>query len=123
MTEMNFAAERVLKLKYRFKNFSHGARALSPALLAAVVLLGCSPAPPPAADAARPFKLGYLTGAQDFVIFVMESEGLLERHRLQPEKVKFLNPPSVHLMIAERQVDIGFGGFTTMETPARRAKT
>jgi NitT/TauT family transport system substrate-binding protein len=111
-----------LKLKYRFKLFLQGTRALGPALLAALVLLGCSPAPPPAADAARSFKLGYLSGAQDFVIFVMDSEGLLARHRLQPEKVKFLNPPAVHLLIAERQVDIGFGGFTTMANARAQGK-
>ena len=78
--------------------------------------LGCS-APPPAEEGGpRHFTLGYIPGAQDFVIFVMEEQGLLTKHGLAPEKVRVLNPPSVHLMIAEGRVNIGFGGFTTMAT-------
>jgi len=122
MAAMNFVTERILKLKYWLKKALCLVRAASPMLVAGVALLGCSPARPPAANEPRPFKLGYLSGAQDFVIFVMESEGLLERYRLRPEKVKFLNPPSVHLMIAERQVDIGFGGFTTMANARAQGK-
>ena len=85
-------------------------------LLAGLALSGCSSPSPRDAGAPRQFSLGFLAGAQDFFIYVMESQGLLQRHGLNPEKIKFLNPPSVHLMIAEGQVDIGFGGFTTMAT-------
>jgi len=91
-------------------------------LLVGAALLGCSSAEPPAPDAPRAFSLGYLTGAQDFIIFVMDSQGILERYRLAPKRVKFLNPPSVQLMIAETQVDIGFGGFTTMANARTQGK-
>ena len=74
------------------------------------------------AGAARHFSLGYIPGAQDFVLFVMESRGLLRQYRLEPEKIRFLNPPNLHLMIAERRVDIGFGGFTTMATARAEGK-
>ncbi|MEK7335279.1 MAG: hypothetical protein AAB222_08155, partial [Candidatus Binatota bacterium] len=30
------------------------------------------------------------------------------------EKEKLLSPPAVHLLIAEKKVDLGFGGFTIM---------
>jgi NitT/TauT family transport system substrate-binding protein len=97
-----------------------------PALVAVLLLwglgLGCSPAAAPSADAPRNFSLGYLTGAQDFIIFVMDSQKLLERYHLQPDRKKFLNPPSVQLMIAENQVDIGFGGFTTMANARAQGK-
>ena len=85
-------------------------------LLVGLALSGCSSPSPRDAGAPRQFSLGFLAGAQDFFIYVMESQGLLQRHGLNPEKIKFLNPPSVHLLIAEGQVDIGFGGFTTMAT-------
>src|SRR3990167_9897282 len=91
-------------------------------LLAGLACFGCSSPLPSGAGAPRSFTLGYIPGAQDFVIFVMESQGILERYRLKPEKVKFLNPPSMHLLIAERQVDIGFGGFTTMANARAQGK-
>ena len=110
-----------MKLKWRFKKIICSVRVLFVPLIGAA-LLGCSPSGPPAADAPRTFSLGYLAGAQDFIIFVMDSEKILERYRLEPKRVKFLNPPSVQLMIAEGQVDIGFGGFTTMANARAQGK-
>ena len=57
-----------------------------------------------------------IPGAQGFVDFVMEEQGIFEQFDLRPEKLQSLNPPTLHLMIAEKQVDIGFAGFTTMAT-------
>ena len=82
-------------------------------LAVGLALAACSSSRSSDAGAGQ-FSLGYLAGAQDFSIYVMESQGFLERYGLKPKKFKFLNPPGVHLMIAEGQVDIGFGGFTTM---------
>lgn len=115
--------ERDVMLRYffRLEKVVDSVRILT-VLLAGMALAGCSPADPPAADVPREFSLGYLSGAQDFIIFVMDSESILERHRLEPRRVKFLNPPSVQLMIAESQVDIGFGGFTTMANARAQGK-
>ena len=110
-----------MKLKCRFKKIVCSVRVLCVPLIGAA-LLGCSPSAPPSADAPRTFSLGYLAGAQDFIVFVMDSEKILERYRLEPKRVKFLNPPSVQLMIAETQVDIGFGGFTTMANARAQGK-
>jgi NitT/TauT family transport system substrate-binding protein len=77
----------------------------------------------PAADKGpRTFKLGLIPGAQDFVDFVMENHGMLDQVGLKAEKVKSLSPANLHLMVAERQVDIGFGGFTTMATARAEGK-
>jgi len=79
----------------------------------------------PAADSVsgpRTFKLGLIPGAQEFVDFVMEQHGMLDRVGLKAEKVKSLSPANLHLMVAERQVDIGFGGFTTMATARAEGK-
>jgi NitT/TauT family transport system substrate-binding protein len=77
----------------------------------------------PAADAGpRTFKLGLIPGAQEFVDFVMENHGMLDKVGLKAEKVKSLSPANLHLMVAERQVDIGFGGFTTMATARAEGK-
>ena len=35
---------------------------------------------------------------------------------------KMLSPASLHLMIAEQEVDVGFGGFTTMAIARARGK-
>ena len=113
-----------MKLKCSFKKIDCSLRVLF-VLLTGAALLGCSPSGPPSspgADAPRTFSLGYLAGAQDFIIFVMDWQMMLERYRLEPERVKFLNPPSVQLMIAEAQVDIGFGGFTTMANARAQGK-
>src|SRR3954469_18785883 len=80
------------------------------ALLAAACSNPFIPKPTPS----RTFRLGLIPGAQEFVDFVMEQHGLLEETGLKAEKVKSLSPANLHLMVSERQVDIGFGGFTTM---------
>src|SRR5499427_10787309 len=79
---------------------------------------GCSRSP----AAARTFKLGLIPGAQEFVDFVMEGHGLLDQVGLKADKVKSLSPANLHLMVAERKVDIGFGGFTTMATARSEGK-
>ena len=71
---------------------------------------------------ARTFKLGLIPGAQEFVDFVMEGHGLLDQVGLKADKVKSLSPANLHLMVAERKVDIGFGGFTTMATARSEGK-
>jgi NitT/TauT family transport system substrate-binding protein len=89
--------------------------------LVLVILSGCSrPAPPSASE--RTFKLGITSGAQEFVDFVMERHGLLDHAGLKADKVKSLSPANLHLMVAERKVDIGFGGFTTMATARGEGK-
>jgi NitT/TauT family transport system substrate-binding protein len=82
----------------------------------------CSPTPEPDAGGARTFTLGLIPGAQEFVDFVMERNGILEQFGLKPDKVKSLSPANLHLMLAERQVDIGFAGFTTMATARNEGK-
>jgi len=54
--------------------------------------------------------------------FVMEGHGILDRFGLKADKVKSLSPANLHLMLAERKVDIGFGGFTTMATARSEGK-
>ena len=70
----------------------------------------------------RQFKLGVIPGAQDFITYVMESRGLMEKFELEPEKIQMLSPANLHLMIAEKQVDIGFAGFTTMAIARAQGK-
>ena len=63
----------------------------------------------------KKIKLGILqTGSQDFVHAVMEQQKLLQKYNLPYERVQTLNPPALHLMIAEKTVDIGYGGLTAM---------
>src|ERR1041385_3584606 len=89
-------------------------------LLILLFVAGCSqPAPP---SSGRTFKLGLTGGAQEFVDFVMEGHGLLDQVGLKADKVKSLSPANLHLMVAERKVDIGFGGFTTMATARSQGK-
>jgi NitT/TauT family transport system substrate-binding protein len=85
------------------------------------VVFGCA-TPPHTPSSARSFKLGLVPGAQEFVDFVMERHGILEKAGLRAERVKSLSPANLHLMVAERQVDIGFGGFTTMATARAEGK-
>ena len=87
-------------------------------LLFLLLFTGCAAKP----DAGRTFKLGVTSGAQEFVDFVMEGHGLLDQAGLKADKVKSLSPANLHLMIAERKVDIGFGGFTTMATARTEGK-
>ena len=94
------------------------------AVLACVVgFAGCNAADDDdEAPSGRAFRLGVIPGAQDFIVYVMESRRLLAKHDLAPEKVQMLSPVSLHLMIAEQEVDVGFGGFTTMAIARARGK-
>ena len=70
--------------------------------------------PAPAAEV-RKVKLGILsTGSQDFIHTVMEQQKLLQKYNIPYERISILNPPALHLMIAEKTVDIGYGGLTAM---------
>jgi ABC-type nitrate/sulfonate/bicarbonate transport system substrate-binding protein len=88
-----------------------------------VLLAACS-GEPKAVDskAPRSFTLGLIPGAQEFVDFVMDKHGMLDAVGLKPERAKSLSPATLHLMVAERKVDIGFGGFTTMATARGEGK-
>src|SRR5262245_3391487 len=81
-----------------------------------LLLTACAAAGRRDGSSERTFKLGLTGGAQEFVDFVMEGHGLLDQVGLKADKVKSLSPANLHLMVAERKVDIGFGGFTTMAT-------
>jgi ABC-type nitrate/sulfonate/bicarbonate transport system substrate-binding protein len=85
-------------------------------------LAGCAHTAQPDSASTRTFKLGITSGAQEFVDFVMEGHGLLDQVGLKADKVKSLSPANLHLMVAERKVDIGFGGFTTMATARSEGK-
>ena len=87
-----------------------------------VLLASCSDNARPDQSGGRTFKLGLIPGAQEFVDFVMEGHGILDQFGLKAEKVKSLSPANLHLMLAERKVDIGFGGFTTMATARTEGK-
>ena len=64
---------------------------------------------------ARKIKIGVLqTGSQDFVHTVMERQKLLQKYNIPYERIGILNPPALHIMIAEKSVDIGYGGLTAM---------
>jgi ABC-type nitrate/sulfonate/bicarbonate transport system substrate-binding protein len=83
----------------------------------------CSSAPPSTDKSApRTFTLGLISGAQEFVDFVMDKHGMLDAVGLQPDRTKSLSPATLHLMVAEHKVDIGFGGFTTMATARAEGK-
>jgi NitT/TauT family transport system substrate-binding protein len=97
-------------------------RSLFALLLTTLLLSSCASSPPPDAGTARTFTLGLIPGAQEFVDFVMEKHGILEQFGLKADKVKSLSPANLHLMLAERKVDIGFGGFTTMATARNEGK-
>jgi len=95
---------------------------LAAVLICGLFLSAC--ASPPRADqtAARTFKLGLISGAQEFVDFVMERHGILDRFGLKADTIKSLSPANLHLMVAEGKVDIGFAGFTTMATARAEGK-
>jgi len=81
----------------------------------AFFLCSLSPQSQAVAAESRKITLGILrTGAQDFVHTVMEQQKLLQKYNLPYERVASLSPPALHLMIAEKTVDIGYGGLTTM---------
>src|SRR5262245_47008705 len=91
-------------------------------IVACALFTACAARPASDTSAARTFKLGLTDGAQEFVDFVMEGHGLLDQVGLKADKVKSLSPANLHLMVAERKVDIGFGGFTTMATARSEGK-
>src|SRR5215471_15493677 len=91
-------------------------------ILSLLFVTACASKAPAADKGPRTFKLGLIPGAQDFVDFVMENHGMLDQVGLKADKVKSLSPANLHLMVAERQVDIGFGGFTTMATARAEGK-
>ena len=77
-----------------------------------------------AAAESRKITLGILqTGAQDFVHTVMEQQKVLQKYNLPYERVGSLSPPALHLMIAEKTVDIGYGGLTTMARARAEGKS
>ncbi|MDZ4345887.1 MAG: ABC transporter substrate-binding protein [Candidatus Binatia bacterium] len=79
------------------------------------ILWTLSWASPGLAAEARKIKIGVLqTGSQDFVHTVMERQKLLQKYNIPYERIGFLNPPALHIMIAEKSVDIGYGGLTAM---------
>jgi len=63
----------------------------------------------------RKVRLGILTsGSQDFIHSVMEQQKFLQKHNIPYERMKVLNPAPLHLFLAEKQVDIGYGGVTAV---------
>ena len=90
--------------------------------LTSVLLFSCGDASRTDPTSTRSFRLGLIPGAQSFVDFVMQRQGILKQFNLQAEKLESLSPANLHLMVAERQVDIGFAGFTTMATARSEGK-
>lgn len=91
--------------------------------LLCLLCVACSPASAPTDKVApRAFTLGLIAGAQEFVDFVMDKHGMLDAVGLKPERTRSLSPATLHLMVAERKVDIGFAGFTTMATARAEGK-
>lgn len=63
----------------------------------------------------RKVRLGILTsGSQDFIHSVMEQQKFLQKYNIPYERMKFLNPAPLHLFLAEKKVDIGYGGVTAV---------
>lgn len=91
-------------------------------MVTVLLLSACASSPAPDSSGSRTFTLGLIPGAQEFVDFVMEAHGILEQFGLKADKVKSLSPANLHLMLAERKVDIGFAGFTTMATARNEGK-
>src|SRR3972149_6485426 len=64
---------------------------------------------------AKKLTLGILTsGSQDLIHNVMEQQNFLLKHNVPYERIKVLNPAPLHLFLAEKRVDIGYGGVTAM---------
>ncbi|HEX9143888.1 MAG TPA: ABC transporter substrate-binding protein [Candidatus Binatia bacterium] len=64
---------------------------------------------------ARKVRLGILTsGSQDFIHSVMEQQKFLQKYNIPYERMKVLNPAPLHLFLAEKKVDIGYGGVTAV---------
>jgi NitT/TauT family transport system substrate-binding protein len=63
----------------------------------------------------RKVRLGILTsGSQDFIHSVMEQQKFLQKYNIPYERMKVLNPAPLHLFLAEKKVDIGYGGVTAV---------
>jgi NitT/TauT family transport system substrate-binding protein len=92
------------------------------ALVSTLLIFSCAKGSHSDQAKTRTFRLGLIPGAQSFVDFVMQGHGILSQFELQAEKLELLSPANLHLMIAERQVDIGFAGFTTMATARNEGK-
>ncbi|MBI2087557.1 MAG: ABC transporter substrate-binding protein [Deltaproteobacteria bacterium] len=79
------------------------------------VLWALSWASPAAAAETKKVRLGILTsGSQDLIHNVMERQKLLDKYNVPYERIKVLNPAPLHLFLAEKRVDIGYGGVTAM---------
>jgi NitT/TauT family transport system substrate-binding protein len=97
-------------------------RKFLPVLMSSLLIYGCTGPGPSDSATTRTFRLGLIPGAQSFVDFVMEGHGILKEFNLKADKLESLSPANLHLMVAERQVDIGFAGFTTMATARSEGK-
>jgi ABC-type nitrate/sulfonate/bicarbonate transport system substrate-binding protein len=79
------------------------------------ILWALSGASPATAAEARKVRLGILTsGSQDLIHNVMEQQKFLSKHNVPYERMKVLNPAPLRLFLAEKKVDIGYGGVTAM---------
>ncbi|WP_433290238.1 ABC transporter substrate-binding protein [Pseudonocardia sp. CA-142604] len=67
-------------------------------------------------------RLGVNPGAQDLVMFVMQEQGFAEKQKLQLEISPFQNPTALHTAIAQKAVDVGFGGLTAMATAREQGR-
>ena len=92
------------------------------AIVCALLLTACASGPRADQSTARTFTLGVTSGAQEFVNFVMERHGIFGQFGLKADTMKSLSPANLHLLVAERKVDIGFAGFTTMATARAEGK-
>jgi NitT/TauT family transport system substrate-binding protein len=102
--------------------YSDAVKTILLTLLSALLLAGCASTAGPDQTSTRSFTLGLIPGAQSFVDFVMERHGILDQFGLKADKLESLSPANLHLMVAERKVDIGFAGFTTMATARAEGK-
>src|SRR3989338_8958085 len=72
----------------------------------------CSASPAVGAETKK-VRLGILTsGSQDLIHNVMERQKLLDKYNVTYERIKVLNPAPFHLFLAEKRVDVGYGGGT-----------
>lgn len=79
------------------------------------ILWTLHPALPAFGAEAKKVRLGILTsGSQDLIHNVMERQKLLDKYNVSYERIKVLNPAPLHLFLAEKRVDIGYGGVTAM---------
>ena len=78
-----------------------------------LIAAGFAPRGSAAAAEAKKIRLGILqTGSQDFVHTVMEARHLLQKHNIPYERVQSLNPPALHIMIAEKSVGSAMGSLS-----------